>query len=148
MAARHLVLALGFLASFSACGNDDSTGPRPSTIPTGVTWKLNCIGSPSNDTCYDPNLDQPYTIRFEANGTVSGENACNTCGGTYFYVSATQVEIDWTCTEAACGTPPPWLGYGDAVGRTTSFALVDDGLVLTFADQGGEPLQLVHQRAE
>lgn len=148
MSTRHVAITLGLIAICGACGDDDSTGPLPSTIPTGVTWELKCIASPSSDTCYDPDLGQPYTIRFEADGTVSGANACNACTGTYSYASASQIDIRWSCTEALCGTPPPWLGYGDAVGRTTSFAVTTGDLVLTYTDLGGETLQLVHLRAE
>ncbi len=148
MYVARLFLGLVLVASLSACGDDHPTIPAPSTIPTGVTWKLKCIGSPSTDTCYDPDRGQLYSIRFENDGTVSGTNACNACSGTFSYVSATQVAIVWSCTEAGCGTPSPWLGYGDSVAQTTSFAVVDGELVLTYLDRSGESIELIHQQYE
>lgn len=139
MLTRHLFLPLGVITTLCACGNEDSTAPRPSMIPTGVTWTLKCIRFPSNEhSCNENGLDQQYTLRFNENGTVSGTNACNNCIGTYSYVSAAQLEIRWSCTGLACGTPPPWLGYGDYVANTTSFALVNEELVLTFVVRGEE----------
>ena len=147
MTGRRFSVMLILVASLGSCGKDGPAGPGQQTIPTGVTWKLECIGSPSGDTCYDPDGNEPYTIRFEENGTVSGTNACNTCTGTYSHVSTTQLQVHWSCTESTCGQPPPWLGYGDAVASTMSFAVTSGRMVLTCVSRGGERLQLVHRRA-
>jgi hypothetical protein len=147
MVTRRVLLVLGILASLSACGDDDTTGPPPAPTLTGVTWELKCIGPAGRDVCYDPDLNATYTIRFETSGTVSGTNACNTCEGTYSYASPRHLEIHWSCTEAACGTPPPWLGYESAVSSITSFVLTDAELVLMSADQGGDIVLLIHERA-
>src|SRR5512145_2079044 len=151
MLTRRLLVTLGLIGTFCACGNEGATAPRASTIPTGVSWTLKCIRLASNErSCNDNGLDQQYTIRFDKNGTVSGTNACNTCVGTYSYLSATELRIHWNCTELACGTPAPWLGYAGEVANTTSFALTNDQLVLTILVQGDElshlPLPLAAQR--
>lgn len=166
--ARRLftALVLGLIGTLCACGNEDPTAPIPSMIPTGVTWKLKCVRLPANEhSCNENGLGQPYTIRFEENGVVSGTNACNTCSGTYAYVSTTQLKIHWSCSDAPCGAPPPWIGYGADVANTTSFALVDDQLVLTVLIHGDEfihvpsplaargvsgaaLLEMVHERGE
>jgi len=112
-------------------------------IPTGVTWKLKCYKLPSSDSsCNEAGINLLYTLRFEKNGIVSGTDACNTCTGTYSYGPATQLSIHWSCTEVVCDPPNPLSGYGPDVASTTSFALVNDQLVLTLVVQGEESLRI------
>jgi len=131
-----------------ACGNDQVHGPNTNgQLPIGVTWKLACLGGAGSETCYKLEPDGPYTIRFATDGTVVGTNACNTCTGTYSR-SGASMRVHWTCTETACGDPPRWQGYDDAIARVSSFVLTpDDALVLRYVDAGGVPLELWHHPA-
>lgn len=148
MPAGRVCFSLALIATCSACRTDHSTSLVPSSIPTRVTWELTRVASVTGETRFAPERGQSYTIRFDDDGTVHGCNACNACTGTYSYLPAQQILIHFSCTEAGCGSPSPWLGYNEVISRTTSFTLTDGALVLTCTDRSGERLQLVHRRAE
>lgn len=136
------------LAALS-CGKDHVQGPDVVDEPTvDVTWKLDCVGDSGSDTCYKPREPGgPYTIRFAADGSVVGTNACNTCTGTYTR-SGSSLSIDWACTEIACGDPSQWLDYDAAIVSVRSFVVTSDGaLVLRYVDARGAPLELWHYPA-
>ena len=97
----------------------------------------------TSDISFTPDNEE-YFIRFEANGTILGANACNSCEGTYPTGPDASLTITAVCTETACGTPAPWLGYPDAL--ASSFVVVDDQVILYNTDPHGEPWELVHAR--
>jgi heat shock protein HslJ len=144
----RVIVMLILVAGVVGCWSGGPATPAQQKIPTGVAWHLQCVGPASSDIC-DPMVgNSACTIQFEENGVVTGTSACNTCTGTYSYVSTTGLQIHWTCTEMACADLDAWLAYGETVVGTNSFDVSGERLVLTCEGAGGESLRLVHTRAK
>ena len=137
----HL-LALLLLSGLLITGCELLLGDDPSL--TDTRWHLEAIENTSGEVILDPDPDHTYRFRFHSDSTVTARNACNDCGGWY-ETRGEELTIAVLCNEAACGTPVPYLGYGVALNRTTSYAIMGDELRLRSTDRHGNEQILVHR---
>ncbi len=135
-------MALVGLLALAGC-RDDSFVASSDTLPLDVTWKLVSVGPQGSAQAVDGN----YTLRFSSDLTIHGNDACNTCEGSYLGGTQSRIKITPSCTEVDCSPSPPF-GYADALGRVTSFHHTGDQLTLVYRAATGGPWVMVHVRNE
>ncbi len=111
----------------------------------GGVWNLEAIEDADGQVILRPNADWTYQVAFTDDGGVSAQNACNDCSGQY-EDSGSSLTISISCTESACGTPPPYLGYGSALNGAVGYEIERRELRIRFLDREGFEQTLVHIR--
>jgi heat shock protein HslJ len=135
-------LALVGMLVLAGCGGDNFVASSDA-LPVDVTWKLVSVGPQGAGH----GIEGTYTLRFSQDLTIQGNDACNTCTGTYSIGPQSQIEIRPTCTEKAC-SPSPSFAYADALGRATSFQSAGDQLVVFYQEVNGATWEMVHVRSK
>lgn len=119
-----------------------SSAAQPEAAPavapgaTGVTWYLQAIeltnGSPLTPS--DPAL---YTLTLQPDGTASVVADCFSGEGT-FTVAGDKISFALSYTGAMC--PPPSIAsqYTNYLSYASSYALIDDALVITYSNGAGK----------
>ena len=102
--ARAALALASFAVLLAACGGDPAGTPGRVSHPValaGTSWRLVSLG----DRVPPPGND--LTIRFGADGRLSGTGGCNSFGGAFGYEAATGLlEIgDLASTKRACAEP-------------------------------------------
>lgn len=120
-------------------GSDDSAD----TSLTDVVWKLDSIENAGGDVIFHPDPARTYQVTFEEDGSLTARNACNACTGHYENAEST-LSIAASCTESACGTPAPYLGYGNALTSANTYVIRSGKLYIHFVDRDGNEQSLVH----
>lgn len=132
------VVAAG--CEFLIGNHDDDSSNQPLA---GPTWELGAIENADGEVTFRQESDQTYQITFAESGRLAAQNACNNCCGEY-EVSGSSISIAASCTEAACGAPAPYLGYGDALTQAVAYEIEGDELRIRSVDREGDEQTLVH----
>ena len=106
-------------------------------------WELEAIENAGGEVIFRSEPEQTYRITFDETGSLTAQNACNDCSGQY-ETAGSSISIAAICTEAACGTPAPYLGYGDALNHAVEYEIVGSELRIRSVDQEGNEQTLVH----
>ena len=144
--ASHALFAPLFLACLYVLGCErylggiGSSGDEPLT---GVLWNLEAIEDADGDVTFRPDPEETYQVMFNVDGSLTARNACNRCTGRY-ETDESSLSIEAACEESGCGTPSPYLGYGDALNRATAYEIGGRTLRARFVDRAGIERVLVH----
>ncbi|NQU68032.1 MAG: META domain-containing protein [Candidatus Marinimicrobia bacterium] len=122
---KHMLFVLSLIFFSLSCDDDSS----PATIDLiGTQWNL------YQHTIIDtgpinivPETDEDYWIIFNTDGTLSAQDACNLCDGSYSIIADTLNVVGIGCTEAAC-TGSNWIG---AISGVYTTSITNDILVVT-----------------
>ena len=126
----------------SDVSSDDSDGPSDQPL-AGVVWELEAIENARGEVIFRPEPEQTYRVTFDESGSLTAQNACNVCEGQY-ETAGSSISIAASCTEAACGIPSPYLGYGDALNHAVEYEIVGSELRIRSVDREGNEQTLVH----
>jgi heat shock protein HslJ len=82
-----------------SCNTNNTTEPNDQEFLNTV-WHLESIEISNNETLIPP-VDQMYSIKFLADSTFSGRNACNEIGGVYTLLANSKIKIEQLVTTKA-----------------------------------------------
>lgn len=125
---------------FYPSSDADNTSDQPLV---GVVWELETIENADGEVTFRPESEQTYEIVFAADGSLTAQNACNDCSGKY-ETTGSSLSITVSCEEAACGTPAPYLGYGDALNHATEYEIEGSNLRIRVVGREANEQTLVH----
>ena len=113
-----LCFGLGGCTVFQGDAGDDVSHTE---ALTGTRWTLERIER-ADGSVNEPaqNEDFQYFVRFAENDSLTAQDACNGCGGTYETGAERSISIRPICTEMACGDDVP---YADLLARATDATL-------------------------
>ena len=130
-----LVIAVAFLYRQATSGT--STAPAATSVPTpmpitGIKWEWTGMQDSSGETSVsDP---RNYTLKFNDDGTITGQADCNQISGTYS-LSGSSLSIHLgTSTSAFCGESSQDQVYLASLSKVSSYAADQQGLELHFSD--------------
>ncbi len=130
-----------FIFSCSIFDSDEETKKL-----VGPTWELTEIKDSNGIIIFENTSSWKYWIVFQDDSNIIGKNACNDCNGNYSKNSDKSIDINISCTEAACSTPSPdYLGYGDDLNNAISYELKPDVLNIVIQRSEEQEVVLVHK---
>ncbi|MBN1408448.1 MAG: META domain-containing protein, partial [Calditrichaceae bacterium] len=136
---NYLIILLVIILSCSIFEPDNE-----SKNLVGTTWKLIEIRNSDNHLIFKTGSDWSYWIKFQEDGSALAKDACNDCSGNYTK-DGENIDISLSCTESACSTPPPSLGYSYEINHSISYEIDSDKLkIKVFYSNFGERI-LIHK---
>jgi heat shock protein HslJ len=117
--------------------------PAPTTAPggdlTGKVWQLTAITekTPAFQGVVPPDQQGNYTVEFKTDGTFAAKADCNQVAGTYTATASGGLTIAiGPTTMAACADGSLSDLYVLGLGNAASYAIANNQLTITLADQG------------
>ncbi|MFH1527472.1 MAG: hypothetical protein ABIG69_12625 [Bacteroidota bacterium] len=109
-------------------------------------WSLSKITDIDGNLILVPQENLEYSIQFVNNDSTIVQSACNVGFGKYLVFEDKSLSISIGCTEAACLTPPPYLGYCDNLSNSTHYEIKENVLKIFFIDFYGNEKILIHNK--
>lgn len=111
-------------------------GPGETSSLIGPEWRLVRIETAAG-TAVAPDADEPYTVRFAADGRYSGQADCNRYGGEYKVVTGGRLELSrGLATLAACAPPSSSDAFFRVLNEVERYSVASGQLLLATSNGG------------